>query len=334
MREVNKYQITEKENKGKTPSADSIIKKIKSYKEGAVREFKESRLLVKIIMSSAKEFLKNKDFEMSAEDKKFIKDQSSDILKLIPLIVFQIFPGSTIATPFIISLGEKLGIKLNSKIPEKYKDKDPKQPDGEIDEFVDDDGTLLGSDIPILQQNMHPHKTLDQTVRMTRTSQWPFMRVYYGESKEDQSDKLLDEINYSDAFAYEETEDDKTYEDCMGTMEEMGIDEFLEQDERCKSFGFDKKLDKELNQEKKQGQCKNCFTKRRLSELEEQRMESLLDEIILSKKNKSDGVISKKSDSSSIGKIIKKNLDSIRKIAEKENIDLDKLVSYLKRGEQ
>ena len=37
-------------------------------------------------------------------------------------------------------------------------------------------------------------------------------------------------------------------------------------------------------------------------------MESLLDEIILSKKNKSDGVISKKSDSSSIGKIIKKNL--------------------------
>jgi hypothetical protein len=60
MREVNKYQITEKENKGKTPSADSIIKKIKSYKEGAVREFKESRLLVKIIMSAAKEFLKNK----------------------------------------------------------------------------------------------------------------------------------------------------------------------------------------------------------------------------------------------------------------------------------
>jgi hypothetical protein len=168
---------------------------------------------------------------------------------------------------------------------------------------------------------------------MTRTTQYPFIRVYYGESEEDQSDKLLDEINYSDAFAYEETENDRTYEECMGTMEDMGIDEFLEQDERCKTFGFDKQLDKELKQEKKQGQCKNCFTKRRLSELEEQKMESLLDEIILAKKNKSDDVISKKSDSSVIGKIIKKNLDSIRKIAEKENIDLDKLIRYLKKGE-
>jgi hypothetical protein len=35
-----------------------------------------------------------------------------------------------------------------------------------------------------------------------------------------------------------------------------------------------------------------------------------------------------------IGKIIKRNLDSIRKIAEKENISLDKLVRYLKKGEQ
>lgn len=333
MRENHKYQIMEKEDKEKKPSENSIMKKMKSYKEVAVKEFKESRLLVKIIMSAAKEFLKNKDFELSAEDKKFIKDQSTDILKLIPLIAFQIFPGSTIATPFIITLGEKLGIKLNSKVPEKYKEKDPKQPEGELDELVDSDGAFLGSEIPILQQNMHPHKTLDQTVRMTRTSQWPFIRVYYGESEEKEG-QLLDEIDMEDAFAYEETEDDKTYEDCMGTMEDMGIEEFLERDERCKTFGFDKKLDRELKQEKKRGKCKNCFTKRRLSELEEQKMESLIDEIILSKKNKEDDVISNKTETNVIGKIIKKNLDSIRKIAEKENISLDKLVRYLKKGEQ
>jgi hypothetical protein len=180
---------------------------------------------------------------------------------------------------------------------------------------------------------MHPHKTLDQTTRMTRTSQWPFIRVYYGESEE-KDGQIIDEIAMDDAFAYEETENDKTYEECMGTMEEMGIDEFLERDERCKTFGFDKKLDKELKQEKKRGQCKNCFTKRRLSELEEQKMESLIDEIILSKKNKEDDVISNKTETNVIGKIIKKNLDSIRKIAEKENISLDKLVRYLKKGEQ
>jgi hypothetical protein len=333
MRENHKYQIMEKEDKEKTPSTNSIVKKLKSYREGAVKEFKESRLLVQIIMSAAKQFLKNKDFELSAEDKKFIKDQSTDILKLIPLIAIQIFPGSTIATPFIISLGEKLGIRLNSKVPEKYKEKEPKQPNGEIDELVDSDGSFLGSNIPILQQNMHPHKTLDQTTRMTRTSQWPFIRVYYGESEEKEG-QLLDEIDMEDAFAYEETEDDRTYDECMGTMEEMGIDEFLERDERCKTFGFDKKLDKELKQEKKQGQCKNCFTKRRLSELEEQKMESLIDEIILSKKNKQEDVVSNKTETNVIGKIIKRNLDSIRKIAEKENISLDKLVRYLKKGEQ
>ena len=38
-------------------------------------------------MSAAKQFLKNKDFELSTEDKKFIKDQSTDILKLIPFDV-------------------------------------------------------------------------------------------------------------------------------------------------------------------------------------------------------------------------------------------------------
>jgi hypothetical protein len=333
MRENHKYQIIEKEDKEKKPSASSILKKLKSYKETAVEEFKESRLLVQILMSAAKEFLKNKDFELSAEDKKFIKDQSTDILKLIPLIVFQIFPGSTIATPFIVSLGEKLGMKLNSKVPEKYKKKEPEQPNGELDELVDFDGSFLGSNIPILQQNMHPHKTLDQTTRMTRTSQWPFIRVYYGESEEKEG-QLLDEIDMEDAFAYEETEDDKTYDECMGTMEEMGIEYFLEKDERCKTFGFDKKLDRELKQEKKQGKCKNCFTKRRLSELEEQKMESLIDEIILSKKNKEDDVISNKTETNVLGKIIKRNLDSIRKIAEKENISLDKLVRYLKKGEQ
>lgn len=333
MMEIHKYQIMEKEDKEKNTSTNSIVKKMRLYKDGAIKEFKESRLLVKIIMTAAKDFLKNKEFELSAEDKKFIKDQSTDILKLIPLIALQIFPGSTIATPFIISLGKKLGIKLNSKIPEKYKDKEPNQTDGEIDELVDADGSFLGSNIPMLQQNMHPHKTTDQTVKMSRTTQFPFVRVYYGESEEDQSDKLLDEINYADAFAYEETEDDKTYAECMGTMEDMGIEDFLEKDERCKTFGFDKKLDMELKREKKQGQCKNCFTKRRLSELEKNKMENLIDEIILSKKNKSEDVVSNKADSSVIGKIIKKNLDSIRKIAEKENIDLDKLIRYLKKGE-
>ena len=82
MMEIHKYQIMEKEDKEKNTSTNSIVKKMRLYKDGAIKEFKESRLLVKIIMTAAKDFLKNKEFELSAEDKKFIKDQSTDILKL------------------------------------------------------------------------------------------------------------------------------------------------------------------------------------------------------------------------------------------------------------
>lgn len=317
----------------KKTSVAEITAQLKGYKDTAVREFKETRLLVRIILNAAKQYLKTKDFDLNKDDKEFIKHQSADILKLLPLIVLQIFPGSTIATPFIVKLGEKLGIKLNSKIPKKYQEDKEEETDGELGELVDRDGTIVGSNIPLLQQDTHPSKTLDQTVRMSRTSQFPFIRVYYGESEE-KGENIIDEVDYSEAFAYDETEDDKTYDDCMKTMEEMGVEDFLERDERCKKFGFDKNLDKELKGEKKQGECKNCFTKRRLSELEKEKMNNLLDEILLSKKKKSDDVIKKDGDTTIVTKIIKRNLDSIKAIADKEGISVDKLVKYLKNGEQ
>jgi protein-tyrosine-phosphatase len=314
------------------PSLEYITNKLKSYKKTALGELKETRLLVKIIMKAAKDYMKDKDFKLDDEDKKFIKDQSIDVLKLIPLIVFQIFPGSSLATPFIVEFANKVGIKLTSEVPEKYKEKDG----GEIDELVDIDGSPLGSNIPILQQNMHPNKTLDQTVRMSRTTQFPFIRVYYGESEEKEGN-LIDEENMSDAFGFDETEDENTYKDCMKTMEELGIDNPIERDERCKTFGFEKKYDQQLDQEKKQGKCKNCFTKRRLSELENEKMETLLDEILLSKKKKDNDVVKNKEkdvDSSNpIEKILMRNLESIAKIADKEGIDIDKLVKHLKDSE-
>lgn len=314
------------------PSLEYITNKLKSYKKTALGELKETRLLVKIIMKAAKDYMKDKDFKLDDQDKKFIKDQSIDVLKLIPLIAFQIFPGSSLATPFIVEFANKVGIKLTSEVPEKYKEKDG----GEIDELVDVDGSPLGSNIPILQQNMHPNKTLDQTVRMSRTTQFPFIRVYYGESEEKEGN-LIDEEDMSDAFGFDETENENTYKDCMETMKEMGISDPIERDERCKTFGFEKKYDQQLDQEKKQGKCKNCFTKRRLSELENEKMETLLDEILLSKKKKDNDVVKnkeKETDSSNpVEKILIRNLESIAKIADKEGIDIDKLVKHLKDSE-
>jgi len=316
------------------PSIDFIMKKLKSYKETAIDEVKETRLLTKIIMKAAKSYMKEKDFKLDNEDKKFLKDQSGDILKLIPLIVFQIFPGSSLATPFIVELGNKLGIKLTSKVPEKYKEKEIKKEGGEIDELVDADGSPIGSNIPILQAPNHPRNTMDVTVIATRQTNNPIVRgyrVYYGESEEDKP--VLDEEDMSKAFGDEETKNDRTYQECINSIAKLGIEDSENRKNRCKVFGFEKKYDRQLKQEKKRGRCKNCFTKRRLAELENEKMESLLDEILLSKKKGEVGIVSKNEDDlkSPIAKLLMRNIESIKRIAEKEGISISSLMNKLKK---
>ena len=321
-------------SEGKKMSTGEITGRLKKYKEGITKEFKETKLLIKIILSSAKQYLKDKDFELSKEEKDFIKDQSGDIAKLIPLIVLQLLPGSTLATPFIIEFGKKLGIKMNSKIPEKYKEKEI-EGEGELAEFVDADGTLLGSNIPMLDQQMHPHKTLDQTVKMARANQWPYYKRYWGESIENNIKNLLDEVDQSESFGFEETEDVSTYDEADEIFkDELGVEDDMEREERVKRLGFDRNLDKQLKNEKKRGMCRNCFTKRRLSELEKEKMTDLIDEILVKKKKKTNDVVSKDdSEDSPVSKILIRNIESIKKIADKEGISINKLIKHLKEGE-
>jgi hypothetical protein len=321
-------------SEGKKMSTGEITGRLKKYKEGITKEFKETKLLIKIILSSAKQYLKDKNFELSKEDKDFIKDQSGDIAKLIPLIVLQLLPGSTLATPFIIEFGKKLGIKMNSKIPEKYKEKEI-EGEGELAEFVDSDGTLLGSNIPMLDQQMHPHKTLDQTIKMARANQWPYYKRYYGESIENNIKNLLDEVDQSESFGFEETEDVSTYDEADEIFkDELGVEDDMEREERVKRLGFDRNLDKQLKNEKRRGMCRNCFTKRRLSELEKEKMTDLIDEILVKKKKKSNDVVPKDdSEDSPVSKILIRNIESIKKIADKEGISINKLIKHLKEGE-
>jgi hypothetical protein len=323
-------------NETSNKSMDKITSELKKYKDVAVGEAKQTRLLIRILISSAKEYLKNKDFKLDKEDKEFIKNQSSDVLKLIPLIALQIIPGSTIATPFIVKLGEKLGMRLNTKIPEKYKNKEEKT-DGEMTELVAADGSFAGSNIPILDQGMHPRKTMDQTVIATRQTNNPVIRgyrVYYGESVEGDDENLLDEIDMSDAFGYEETENLSTYNDADEALEELGIEDPFERHDRLEVMGFDPKFDESLKQQKKHGECKNCFTKRRLSEIEKDKMIKMIDEILLKKKNKSNDMVKKSNtEDTPVNKILTRNLQSIKRIADKEGININQLIKILKTGE-
>ena len=315
-----------------------ITDELKKYKDAATSEAKETRLLVKILMSAAKEYKKDKKFKLDDEDVQFIKDQSQDLLKLIPLIAIQILPGSTIATPFIVELSKKLGIKLNSKIPEKHKEK---KSNGEIEELVNSDGSMIGKSIPILDLGMHPRKTMDQTIVATRQTNNPVVRgyrVYYGESEEKDNEKILDEYNLKPTFAYDETEDVSTYDEADEVLVDLGIEDPFERHERLETLGFDPQLDKQLEKEKKRGECKNCFTKRRLSELENQKMVRMIDEILLGKKSNSNDVVKKTKeeddeDKSPISKILMRNIESIKKIAEKEGISLNKLLKHFRQSE-
>ena len=239
----------------------------------------------------------------------------------------------------VISNILKSGKKLSKNYVHKLLDSRAKSkhaPDGEIGELVNPDGSIIGSSIPILNQRNLAKKTTDQTVRMTKANQFPFIRVYYGENEEIDGD-TISEVDQSESFGFEETEDAKTYSQASKIMKRMGIEDPIERDERLKRLGFDRKLDKQLKKEKSRGKCKNCFTKRRLSELEIEKMSKMIDEIIISKKTKDKELIKKKSsnkDNSNImSKLLLRNIDAIKKLAEKENVDIDKLVKHLKQGE-
>jgi hypothetical protein len=233
---------------------------------------------------------------------------------------------------------EKLKKAINKVLNSKEK-VSKKEVDGELEELIDYDGTFLGSNIPFLNMTLTPHKTMDQTVSMARTTNDPVTRgyrVYWGEGEE-KGKNIVNEIDYSEAFGYVETEDAKSYNQASKILKKMGIEDDIERDDRLKKLGFSKKLDKSLAQEKKRGKCRNCFTKRRLSEkeyIEEERKIKAVKmvEDILTKKKTDDKEISKK-ENSGVSKILLKNLKAIKKIAEKEGISVSQLIKVLKTDE-
>lgn len=234
----------------------------------------------------------------------------------------------------ILKSGKKLSKEQVHKLLDSKSKK--KETDGEIEELVDPDGSIISSSIPILNQRNLAKKTMDQTVRMTKSNQFPFIRIYYGESEEGKGN-TLSEVDQSESFGFEETEDAPTYDVANKILKKMAVEDPIERDERLKRFGFDRQLDNQLKREKKRGKCKNCFTKRRLAELEKEKMDKMLDEILLSKKSKDKDVVKKTKGESKtdtpVYKILMRNIEAVKRLADKEGIDIEKLVKRLKQGE-
>ena len=194
---------------------------------------------------------------------------------------------------------------------------------GEIDELIDSDGTMLNSKIPPLDATLHPRKTLDQTIGMSRVTNDPVTRgyrVYWGESEEKEGD-VVNEIDFSDAFGYEETKD-KDYKETVKTLKQMGVENPVE---RTKQFG---KLPKV---KKKKGKLKQRLVeKEKLDEVQRNKMVKMVEDIIAKKSKGESDVVGR---DKPVNKILLNNLKSIKKLAEKEGISLSQLMNALKNHE-
>lgn len=246
----------------------------------------------------------------------------------------EVFKGIQELISKILKSGKKISKEQIHKLIDSKAKK--KESDGEIEELVDPDGSIISSSIPILNQRNLAKKTMDQTVKMTRSNQFPFIRMYYGESEE-KNNNVVSEVDQSESFGFEETEEATTYAVANKILKQMNVEDPIERDERLKRFGFDRNLDRQLKQEKKRGKCKYCFTKRRLAELEKEKMEQMLDEILISKKSKDKDVVKKSKEESNtdtpVYKILMRNIEAVKRLADKEGIDIEKLVKKLKQGE-
>jgi predicted DNA binding CopG/RHH family protein len=173
---------------------------------------------------------------------------------------------------------------------------------------------------------------MDQTVVAARISNDPVTRgyrVYYGENEE-KNDEVLSEVNMEDTFGYEETKD-KDLKGTLKQLEKMGIEDPVNKLERAKKLG--KRKDTKIVKNKKGEKIiknLNLFEKETLDEIKRQKMIKMVEDIITQKEKGDSDIVNK---DSAISRILSKNLEAIKKLAEKEGISLNKLINILKKGE-
>lgn len=227
------------------------------------------------------------------------------------------------------SEGEKVKRHLK-KIAKEKKIKNTKTLKTDLEELVNADGAMSNSAIPILDPKLHPKKTMDQTVAASRITNDPISRgyrSYYGESVEE-----IEEIDMSGAFGYEETEDMDGEDTFMYLVKDMGM-EPDEAKERTKQQGKDPSGKKD--KKSKYYKDKNFITRATLSEIQKQKAIKMVEDL-LTKKNSNNSEVGRKVNSDSIDELpllVKRNLKSLLKHAEKHGFSKEDIIKLIKKGE-
>jgi hypothetical protein len=251
--------------------------------------------------------------------------------------------------------GDKVKKHLK-KIAKEKKIKTTKELKTDLEELVNLDGALSNSKIPILDPKLHPKKTMDQTVAAARITNDPITRgyrTYYGESIEEstcpwhispsgkktnmcpddddyeinygKNAVSINEVDYSEAFGYEETKDMDGAETYKYLVKKMGM-EPDEAKERTKQKGQDPTGNKD--KKSKYYKDKNFVTRATLSEIQKQKMIKVVEDILMGKKNSDNSEVGKKETNTS--NILKKNISSLKKQAEKEGVSISELLKMFK----
>ena len=224
-------------------------------------------------------------------------------------------------------------LKTNSEVKKTLSKKKD-----ELEELVDYDGSFLSSKIPIHNPYLSPKRTMDQEVVATRQTNDPVTRgyrVYWGEGEEE-TDEVINETDFSDAFGYEETKDKNGPETFKTFVKDLGLDK-QEAAERTRQQGKEpdpKKHRKKLEQVPKKIKKQKGFIdrmtiseKENLEEEKKDMMRKMVEDIVMKKKS-SDKEIGKKD---GLSKILLKNLENIKKLADKEGIEIKDLIKVLKK---
>jgi hypothetical protein len=216
--------------------------------------------------------------------------------------------------------GEKVKNHLK-KVAKEKKIKDTKTLKTDLEELVNSDGGMSNSKIPILDPRLHPRKTMDQTVAASRITNDPISRgyrTYYGESE-------VKEIDMSGAFGYEETEDMDGPETYEYFVKELGMEEDEAKD-RVTQQGKDWTGKKD--EKSKYSDDPNFITRATLSEIQKQKAIKVVEDMLAKKKDSGSADVGKK-DSETLSPVLKKNLSSLIKQAEKHGVSKKDLIKLI-----
>jgi hypothetical protein len=212
-------------------------------------------------------------------------------------------------------------IYMPCKDMKTFKEKTKKETKGkeqEVTELIDDDGTWLSSNLPIIDPASAGvgTKTTDQIVQMSRMPRDPRLRGWY--------EGTIAEEDMEHAFGYHDTmfmdydETVKYFQKKLGLDKESAIERTIQQGKKPK---LHKRTPKKISK------LKNYIDRLILKEKEID--ESEIAEDILVDKTKSNFL--NKKEENDVDKIILKNITSLKKMARSQGITTQQLIRLISR---